>query len=683
MEVVQTKVTGSPVSSTRVSKKRKIFQESWKHEPEFSGWVKRVDKYPNRVFCCACNKQIAAGKSELRKHAGTDRHRDNMLKPNFIPGGPKLIDEGNAPEEDSSSVALAHQKAIKTAEILLANCIAERNVPISFIDYILPVMKRSFPDSIIAQDCSMKRTKCTNIITNILGKVANDNLVKILRINKFSILADETTDISKKKVFCVLARYVSPDSGNVHTELLDLLELDPTDGSAEKIYNSFQLSLREKQIPLQNIVGLACDNASVMIGVRNSFAQRLKLEVPNLILMNCICHSSAIVASKACSKLPNEPEELIRGASMYLSNSPKRCAVLEEYQEFFGEQKLKILSLSNTRWLSLHQCVSRIIHNWEPLKLFFLSAMLEEQSSSAQNLHKLLDDECVKGYFLFLQYSLNFFNSFNALFQSRQFMLHKLAECSEGLIRKIARNFLKKDVIDQLFVKHINVNHPDHFLPLEKINLGPACNQLVQNFPRPVAQQFRLKCLDFYITATSEMKSRLPHAHPIIQHLEFLNPESALDDDINRIKSTVIQNVASHFGHFDETDLAFEWHSLPDAFIHSGEKKRVCALPVDQFWNEVSELKDFTDSVMFPNLTKLTKIILCLPHSNAEAERIFSIVTDVKPRKRNKLGTDCLKSICQIRSSNQCHKVDCTTFQVHQDHLDLHNSNNLYPKQYS
>ncbi|XP_063991146.1 uncharacterized protein LOC135169780 [Diachasmimorpha longicaudata] len=243
LEVDQTKVTGSPVSSTRVWKKRKIFQESWKHEPEFSGWVKRVDKYPNHVFCCACNKQIAAGKSELRKRAETDRHRDNMLKPNFIPGGPKLIDKGNAPEEDSSSVALAHQKAVKTAEILLANCIAERNV--------FPVMKRSFPDSIIAQDCSMKRTKCGTlrdfpqnicIIANILGKVANDNLVKILRINKFSILADETTDISKKKVFRVLARYVSPDSGNVHTELLDLLELDPTDGSAEKIYNSLQLS---------------------------------------------------------------------------------------------------------------------------------------------------------------------------------------------------------------------------------------------------------------------------------------------------------------------------------------------------------------------------------------------------------------------------------------------------------
>jgi len=38
---------------------------------------------------------------------------------------------------------------------------------------------------------------------------------------------------------------------------------------------------------------------------------------------------------------------------------------------------------------------------------------------------------------------------------------------------------------------------------------------------------------------------------------------------------------------------------------------------------------------MFPNLELLVEAVFFLPHSNAEAERISSIVTDVKNKKRN------------------------------------------------
>lgn len=44
---------------------------------------------------------------------------------------------------------------------------------------------------------------------------------------------------------------------------------------------------------------------------------RLKLEIPGLVALNCICHSSAIIASKACDKLPQSCENLIRGVASY------------------------------------------------------------------------------------------------------------------------------------------------------------------------------------------------------------------------------------------------------------------------------------------------------------------------------------------------------------------------------
>lgn len=77
---------------------------------------------------------------------------------------------------------------------------------------------------------------------------------------------------------------------------------------------------------------MCSDGASVMVGPRNSFASRLKEDNPAAIVVKCICHSSAIIASKACLALPRAPEELVRQIANYVSGSPKRCSRLEEFQ---------------------------------------------------------------------------------------------------------------------------------------------------------------------------------------------------------------------------------------------------------------------------------------------------------------------------------------------------------------
>lgn len=100
----------------------------------------------------------------------------------------------------------------------------------------------------------------------------------------------------------VLVKYVSPKTEKVITQLLDLISLDARDCSAKKLYELFTNLLREKEIPLQNIVGMASDNAFVMTGCNNSFMSRLRLEIPGLVTLNCIYHSSTIRASKACEK---------------------------------------------------------------------------------------------------------------------------------------------------------------------------------------------------------------------------------------------------------------------------------------------------------------------------------------------------------------------------------------------
>lgn len=137
---------------------------------------------------------------------------------------------------------------------------------------------------------------------------------------------------------CILVRYISPLSKKITTKLLELYPLNATDCSASIIFESFKNCLEDKEIPIKNIVGLACNNVSVMVGCNNFFMSHLKSEIPRLITMNCICHSSALVASKACEKLPSSCEHLIKGVATYISGSAKRNAILVEFRDFLNAE---------------------------------------------------------------------------------------------------------------------------------------------------------------------------------------------------------------------------------------------------------------------------------------------------------------------------------------------------------
>lgn len=95
-------------------------------------------------------------------------------------------------------------------------------------------------------------------------------------------------------------------------------------------------------------------------------------------------------------------------------------------------------------------------------------------------------------------------------------------------------------------------------------------------------------------------------------------------------------------------------------------------------WKKILELKDFNGDKLFSTLELLVEAVFSLPHSNAEAERIFFTVSDVKNKKRNRLSNDTVFAICITRSSFQNQGINCFNFEVEPRHLELHNAENLY-----
>jgi len=649
-------------SQKRGAIKRKIreFNNSWLDEDSFKGWL-APHHVENKAFCIACNRTIRCCKTDLVQHSQTVKHIKKIQ--NFENNG---INNNNNVKDK-----LSHSDRVKRSEIKLAGFFAEHNVAFYVADHLIPLLKNIFIDSKIAQDISLGRSKCTNIVNNVIAKREMEKLYINLRTCKFSILIDESTDISDTKLLCILVRYVSPLNKKVKTQLLQLVALNATDCSAEKLFETFKNILEKNEIPITNIVRMASDNASVMIGCNNSFMQRLKLEVPGLITLNCICHSSALVASKACKTLPSSCENLIRGVSTYISGSAKRCAILVEFQDFFNVERKKLLKLSNTRWLVLQKCVVRLLDNWDVLKNYFTLAVLEDKTKFAETILTQLNDNSIKAYLLFLKYVLHYFNSFNALFQSRKILIHKLFTSSHQLIRDLVRNFMILDSYKH--ISSLNIDNEENILPLENIYVGPECENFLNTLSPECSKEIKLKCLDFYKTATQQMLKRLPYKDMFFEQLAFLEPKIALYDE-SRVKIKDLTYIAQQLKlNIDVSKLAYEWRILPSYFDEE-QKKELASLEINEMWKQIVEFKDFNEEKVFVNLDFLIQVVFSLPHSNAEAERIFSIVADVKNKKRNRLSNDMVSAICVTRSSFEAEDINCITFEVDSRHLELHNN---------
>lgn len=71
---------------------------------------------------------------------------------------------------------------------------------------------------------------------------------------------------------------------------------------------------------------------------------------------------------------------------------------------------------------------------------------------------------------------------------------------------------------------------------------------------------------------------------------------------------------------------------MPSHF-NNVEKKELASLEINEMWETIFKEKDFNGEQIFPNLELLVEAVLSFPHSNAEAERVFSIVADIKNKK--------------------------------------------------
>ena len=208
-------------------------------------------------------------------------------------------------------------------------------------------------------------------------------MTDILKNHKFSILIDESTDITVHQSVCILVRYWDDERG-VHDSLWDLVPIYDSDenckADSEAIFNKVITTFEKADVPISNIFAFCSDTCNLMMGAHNSVSEKLTKNISGIKIIKCACHIQHLCARDALKVLPTIFEQVPNLFYNYLSCSSKRYRKWKVIQiKNKVKMPLKILRPVATRWLSYFLCMDRIFRRWTVATLFFSSRMFREQ----------------------------------------------------------------------------------------------------------------------------------------------------------------------------------------------------------------------------------------------------------------------------------------------------------------
>ncbi|CAG4969372.1 unnamed protein product [Parnassius apollo] len=593
------------------------YRTEWENDEDFKQWIKPIADSPTKAFCKYCHVEIAAKIYDLRKHRESKKHK---AKCELITKN-KQIQFTSTPDDGL--------KNSQKAEGQLALFIAE-HTSISNTDHLTDLCKEVFHDSKCAKDIKMHRTKCTQVINQVLAPHFKDTLLKDIGTQKYSIILDESTDVSVSKYMGIIIRYFSLNTNNIVSSFLSLEPIERAD--ARSIVTSLVKCLESQSLPIQNLIGIGTDNASVMTGRNNSVIEILKREynLPNLILIRCICHSLQLAVSHASeSNLPRNIEFLIRETYNWFSISPKRR---DEYKALFqtincGDEPLKILKVCDTRWLSIEPAVLRILAQWNELKLHF--SLAREKCYTAGLLWEMYNDE------------------------GENIDPVKLLETLMTLLRSVCVRIIIPGAAttDKDF---LTIKVEDHLDPVAHLGHLFESHASNSNLSPQAISNIKKRCIDFSVKLVQEIQNRIPSNYEILAKVTLLSPENTL----KQIKDPhALVGLARELGFDDQkTDkIVQQWKTIQ--FIEwetAGDSVK--------FWAQVLKYKNAAGVNTFRELADLAIAAMSLPHSNAEVERLFSVMNTVKNKLRNRMCSLTLNSIIMIRNQLKIKKKNCHNY---------------------
>ncbi|KAL4127023.1 hypothetical protein QTP88_011221 [Uroleucon formosanum] len=240
--------------------------------------------------------------------------------------------------------------------------------------------------------------KIQNEIISSAGDILLEKIVKEVNSAKcFSVLADETTDISVKEQLALCVRYVVGSDENVFVceRFLKYIEIYSLTG--KDIASTIVNGLNSCGIDCSNMYGQGYDGASNMSGRFKGTQKIVRETCPKALYVHCAAHSLNLAVSTSCDiQAIRNSLGLVEKMYCFL-NTPKRKNVLLSVinESDMDTRSKSIKHLCATRWVERYTAINDFVELF-PYVIQTLEKICEwndTTSTDANILMKAMDSE--------------------------------------------------------------------------------------------------------------------------------------------------------------------------------------------------------------------------------------------------------------------------------------------------
>ena len=487
-----------------------------------------------------------------------------------------------------------------------------------------------------------------------MAEVIETELLKKVHASPyFSILTDESTDISNTKKMVVYTRIIDPVSYVASTHFLGNITVEGSSATAEVLFGLIVKFLKDKELPVEKLVGFGSDGASVMVGRKSGVATRLKELSPHLINIHCMAHRFNLCTSQASKNIPylkDTFEKVFKDMYYYFEKSANRTAELKEIQKVLESPQLKVREVHEIRWLAFYDALYAAYHSWKAQVNYFT------KNNKTIVCKDLLDKITDYRFVTFLHVMMDIIPhlaQFSLLLQKSDLDIASVSPALENIYNILKRVDTKKSHYQTLMSEQLaSLMDKDK----EGVTFKGVSLRIHRSTIRKASEDISSIRHDFVTALTEQIKLRFPkHSADIatsfgvlgLRNLTFLSLEEQEghgDDKIQiladfygkeqRSKEVTSQPLLQHGSIFPEWSLA-----------KTVIKKEM--YPRDNMlllWQVVKKHHGET----FPNLLKLVAIALVMPYQTADCERGFSKQNITKTPARNRIEGPALNRLLMI-----------------------------------
>ena len=159
------------------------------------------------------------------------------------------------------------------------------------------------------------------------------------------------------------------------------------------------------------------------------------------------------------------------------------------------------------------------------------------------------------------------------------------------------------------------------------------------------------------------MFAKFPFKDPVLSDLSLLDPHQR-----EHVPPASVVHLCSRFftacpsDQWDDILSEFrDFRATPDECLPTLDFPTTESPGIESFWMAMSEITLSDQTIYrFGNLAKLCKILLVLPHGNADPERLFSMVSKIETDQRSSLFPSTVADLISVKvnTSSECYESE-------------------------